>query len=427
MTVIPANSTYEYIARKVRRLTASSSQSALSDGSLDEYVNNFFNQNFPNTIKTDQMRAVYTFYTQPYVDRYPVDINYWQGFRFPLYVDGIQGMFFKDRQQFFYMWPKWPTKFQQAPTSLSGTIIAATQSNPCQITSTAHGLATGAVITIANVVGMVQLNGITYTITVLDANNFTLDGVDSTAFTPYVSGGTWTANSQSFSFTISNVPFFSKSVTIGGISATGGTIQIADDGNGNLQYMTVNPQTSDPLQTTFPAVPGMYNQNNNNPGLINVVNIGTVDYITGVMAFVLPPGVSLASGELLNIFVSQYTTGRPYTLMFWNNELTIRPVPKLVHKIEIEAYQTPVQFLQTTDNPIVNQWCKYIAYGTAIDILTDRQDLAGVQNLAPAFDEQEGLILERQGVEEIGQRNNTIFSSSQQGQGNYWGSWGNWY
>lgn len=353
MALAKANSTYAYIEQKVRKLTASSGESALKSVDIQQYVQNFYNQNMPNAIKTDQMRSVLTFYTAPNVDRYPVDVNYYQGFRNPMYVDGIEGSFFKDRQQFFLMWPKWPTLFQPAAG----------------------------------------------------------DGLN-----------------QSFAFTIGAVPFLSKSVTIGCVDTAGNPIQVADDGNGNLQYVLPNPQVSVPLQTTNPALPGMYNLNTANPGLLNPTNIGTVNYVTGAMTlnFALA-GVTPAAGQLIRVFVSQYTTGRPYSLLFWNNEFTIRPVPKFVHQVQIEAYQTPIQFMSTTDSPIMNQWVKYIAYGAAIDILTDRQDLAGVANLQPAFDSEEALVLERQATEEIGQRNPTIFHSSMQGQGNYWGNWGNWY
>ncbi len=77
----------------------------------------------------------------------------------------------------------------------NGEIIAATQSNPCKITSLNHGLQTGNTIAINNVIGMIQLNTLTYTITVVDANNFTLNAVDSTAFTAYQSGGDWVGQS----------------------------------------------------------------------------------------------------------------------------------------------------------------------------------------------------------------------------------------
>lgn len=73
-----------------------------------------------------------------------------------------------------------------------GVITAATQALPCQITSANHNLSNGAQIEIADVIGMTQLNNQIVTITVVDANNFTLNGIDSTAYTPYSSGGIWT-------------------------------------------------------------------------------------------------------------------------------------------------------------------------------------------------------------------------------------------
>lgn len=72
-----------------------------------------------------------------------------------------------------------------------GFITNATQSNPCQITSPGHSLITGTLIYIANVKGMTQLNAAIYSITVVDANNFTLDNTDSTGFSAYTNGGIW--------------------------------------------------------------------------------------------------------------------------------------------------------------------------------------------------------------------------------------------
>lgn len=72
-----------------------------------------------------------------------------------------------------------------------GFITNATQANPCQITSPGHSLITGTLIYIANVVGMTQLNSAIYEITVVDANNFTLNNTDSTGFSTYTTGGIW--------------------------------------------------------------------------------------------------------------------------------------------------------------------------------------------------------------------------------------------
>lgn len=79
-----------------------------------------------------------------------------------------------------------------ATVSKTGTITGATQANPVVITDAGHGLSTGKKVAISGVGGMTQLNGNSYTITVVDANNFRLDGVDGIAYGAYTSGGTWT-------------------------------------------------------------------------------------------------------------------------------------------------------------------------------------------------------------------------------------------
>lgn len=354
--VLPADSTYAQIEKMVRRLTSSSSESTLPSAEIQRVVNAVYSQEFAYGVKIDQMRSVYKFYTQPYIDRYPLDVNYDQGIRAPMYVDGIQGSFYKDRQQFFSVWPKFSTQFQP----ISG-------------------------------------NGIT----------------------------------QTFNFTIAG-PFLRGEVTLGGVDITGAPITVADDGNGNLQYLTMNPVVSNPLQTTNPAKPGMYNINTGNPGLINPVNIGSVNYVTGVFAidFSLAPGgaVAPASGTQMTLWVVQYTTGRPLSLLFWNNYFIVRPVPKLVHKVEIEVFLTPVQFLLSTDVPILNQWWQYLAYLAAQKILRERQDYDGVAVLQEGLKYHEGLVLERQGVEELFTPNPTVFNSVSTYSTGPWGNTGsnNW-
>ena len=78
------------------------------------------------------------------------------------------------------------------PAKPSATITAVTQADPASITATEHGFSTGDQVTISNVVGMTELNGNTYTITVVDSDTFTLDDIDSSAFIAYASGGTAT-------------------------------------------------------------------------------------------------------------------------------------------------------------------------------------------------------------------------------------------
>jgi len=74
------------------------------------------------------------------------------------------------------------------PLGFISEVSNITQANPAQVTANEHGLTTGDVIYIYGVQGMVEIDD-GYTVTVVDANNFSLDDVDSTAFTTFTTGG----------------------------------------------------------------------------------------------------------------------------------------------------------------------------------------------------------------------------------------------
>jgi len=76
------------------------------------------------------------------------------------------------------------------PTGTPLTITGITAANPGVVTSTAHGLLEGDVGEIAAVVGMTELNGTSQVVDNPDANTFEI--VDTTGFTAYTSGGTFT-------------------------------------------------------------------------------------------------------------------------------------------------------------------------------------------------------------------------------------------
>lgn len=366
MTVGTADSTLAFIRKKIRRLTASSSESALPTAQIDEYINNFYENDFPYAIKLDQTRSVYTFFTIPNVDRYPLDINNNQGMRAPVYFGGIQGNFFKNRDQLFNLYPRWPTQFQPA-----------------------------------------------------SGDGFT------TSFTFNLLGNTKNPFPQP------NNGILSGQVVIGGIDTNGNPIRIVDDGgavvgsnglgqnttSGQLLYTLTNNVGNNVYIDSFgnqqPAIPPLSPLPIPSPPAIppTQLYVGTVDYISTKITVNFP--VAPAAGTMINVWAVQYVVGRPYNLLYWNNEFTVRPVPDNVYKIEVESFLTPAQFIATGQNPTLNQWSQYIAYGSAMEILRDRQDIEGLQNLQEGFMRQEALVLERQAIEEIGQPNITLFNSTQ--------------
>jgi len=389
--VAQADSTYAFIEKMVRRLTASASESALPSADIQEQVNTFYNNDFPYAIKIDQQRSVYKFLTIPNVDRYPVDVNNLQGFRAPIYFEGIQGNFFKNRDQLYNLYPRTPTKYQP----ISG-------------------------------------DGVTTTF------SFQLFGNNVNPFPQ------------------PNFGILSTQVVIGGIDINGNPIRIIDDGGGVVNSFGIGNNTTqgqlifvqqnavgnnvylDALNVQQPAIPdlspigGQVNANSipapppssyqeYPPTPLTPQYCGQVNYVTSQITVTFP--VAPAAGTYVNVWAAQYQVGRPYNLLFWNNEFTIRPVPDNVYLVEVEAYQTPVQFLSTSSHPVLNQWAQYIAYGAAREILRQRQDMEGVANLEEGFKRQEALVLERQAVEEIGQPNITLFNTTNTGYGNGAG-WG---
>jgi hypothetical protein len=78
-------------------------------------------------------------------------------------------------------------------SSISAAVSAATNANPCAITTGAnHGFSSGDVVDFSGVGGMTELNTGTFTITVTSPTSFTLNTTDSTTFGVYTSGGTVT-------------------------------------------------------------------------------------------------------------------------------------------------------------------------------------------------------------------------------------------
>jgi Ubiquitin-activating enzyme E1 FCCH domain/Lambda phage tail tube protein, TTP len=69
------------------------------------------------------------------------------------------------------------------------TITAIAKANPAVVTSTAHGFLTGDVILFSTIGGMIELEAREYLVIRIDANSFSVVGVDSTAYTTYTSGG----------------------------------------------------------------------------------------------------------------------------------------------------------------------------------------------------------------------------------------------
>lgn len=78
-----------------------------------------------------------------------------------------------------------------AGASTSGLISGATTANPVVITSNSHGLTNGQQVYISGVIGEIELNNRVFTVAGVTTNTFQLSGINGSAYTAYISGGSW--------------------------------------------------------------------------------------------------------------------------------------------------------------------------------------------------------------------------------------------
>ncbi len=144
-----------------------------------------------------------------------------------------------------------------------------------------------------------------------------------------------------------------------------------------------------------------------------------VNYVTGqfVVTFVSAP----ASGAAINSQTLPVQTSLPQTLLFFDGEFTVRPVPDQPYRISMEVYQRPTALLESGDSPKLEEWWQYISYGAAKKVFEDRMDLESVSQIMPEYKKQENLVLRRTIVQQTSQRTSTIYTE-QNGAANAYGS-----
>ncbi len=360
-----ADSSLTAIRTKVRRLTRSPSEAQITDAQIDEYINTFVLYDFPEHLRTFNLRTQFTFYTNPFQDVYPTDTasflgvttnplydfqNLYLTVHPPVYIAGYQQFYSQSPEQFFGIYPK------------------------------------------VNSIASIGVTG--------DGVTTTYTGVINTSqqFIPPQS------NQQQVGLLQNNVLFSSVDTNFAGLSLVDVPVMNTATGNpsaiGNLYVPGQQPATP----------PIIVDPNNN------------INYVTGVytITFNGAPGL----GETINSQTVPSVASLPQALMFYANQFTVRPIPDQPYSVNFEVYKRPVALLASNQNPELNEWWQYIAYGAAKKVFEDRMDIDSVQLIMPEFKMQERLVLRRTIVQQTNERTATIYTEQTSGgQGSGWG-WG---
>lgn len=243
----------------------------------------------------------------------------------------------------------------------------------------------------------------------IDRNLFTPDGTNGTALSP-------------FTFNLTAKPIQQGTVVIGL------TPNIDGQAAGALETFTDQDQ---PIPLDIPV-----NQYFVNPGTLtgNQGGTGTIDYLTGAVSLsykTAPP-----SGTTSSCHYHPYVASRSRDILYWQNQLFLRPIPNDTYSVKLMAYMLPSVVLNAASNaqqrpsfvPSTTipgnpsdgtiegfdganrslsdqsqwaEWWQLIAYGTAIKIMVEEGDWDEVAKLSVIF-EQQKVLAQRKTIKQLG-------------------------
>jgi hypothetical protein len=343
----PGN-TLQQIEQKVRRLTRSPSEAQLTTTDLDNYINTFVVYDFPEQLRTFNDRQQFTFICNPFQDTYVTDTTL-----------NINNALYNFQNKYLTIHPPvyiggYPAFFTQSRTQFYG--IYPIVNSILTIGTTGDGATTTFTGIITNNTGPTPSIATPTQATVLLQNQVLFSSIDS----------------NGNGLALVDVPVQD--------TATGNpTI------NGNLYVPGTEP-------TALPTV---------------ITPANTINYLTGQFTITFPiapgPGVQINSQTVPSI------TSIPQSLLFYENQFTLRPVPDQPYRINFEVFARPTALLSSNQTPQLEEWWQYIAYGAAKKIFEDRLEMESVQLIMPEFKTQERLCLRRTLVQYANERSATIY------------------
>lgn len=150
---------------------------------------------------------------------------------------------------------------------------------------------------------------------------------------------------------------------------------------------------------------------------------GTINYLSGAIA-----GLTFTSappaGNAIQCQYNPVQPSIPLSILFFQNQFTLRPVPDQGYTIELTAYRQPSQALlalgANTGTPELSEWWECIVFGAAKKFYEDRLDPDGVALMDKSLRERYDVAYTRTYAQLGKQRIGTIYAD--QLTGNYGGN-----
>lgn len=338
---------------KFRSITGLKSPTQITDAQIDKRINTVYLFDFPEHLKLISLRYNYQFTTTANRPVYDLPTDTYFTGLPPVYIGGYQSFMTQSRENFFRINPQ--LNFQQVQIYTgNGTT----------------GPYTGQSLTQTPVI----------------------PGFKPNPPGAYVANA---ANQLSASLLNWNV-IVSAQAAADPTSGISQSLTLVDDGLGNL--VDVN----DPGTT----------------GGTGFVYRGTVNYITGALSINATGFTSaVPSGNAITVQYIPYVASRPQSVIFFQDQFILYPVPDQAYTVSFEAYKTPTALIQggsPSQVAQVREWWQALAVGAALKFFEDNEDMENYMKYRPFFDEYLTLVARRTIVQQTAERTATIYTEQDQ-------------
>jgi hypothetical protein len=200
--------------------------------------------------------------------------------------------------------------------------------------------------------------------------NFTMQGAGNTG--PY----TYTTNNHPIVRSTNNNPMVSTPTSPVSVFPAGNPVTFPQANIGRVQNILITANIS--LGIT---------QNVTDDGNGNLIGdgSGTIDYNSGQISIIFNNPVP--GGENIQVMYSPTVMAIPLSILFFQNQFTLRPIPDQGYTIELIAYRQPSQALlgsqdptnpELTGVPELREWWELLSTGASKKVFEDRYDSDGV-------------------------------------------------
>lgn len=355
------NTNLSAIRAKVRRVTGRVSPAELADADIDQYVNTFYLYDLSEHIKMESLRYNYQFTCQANVPVYDLPTDTYLTAMPPVFIAGYQSFMTQSRQNFFRNNSELQF-LQQSVYTGDGT-------------NGSGGTYTGQFLTNVPIIQGFKPN-------------------------PPGAYSSSVGNDIQAQFLIWNV-IVSAEGTPDPISGVAPTLTLVDDGQGNLFAPT-------DLSTNPTAVAP------------NLGRRGTINYITGAINInAVGFTAGIPAGNAINVQYTPYVASRPQSVMFFQDQIYLYPIPDQAYTVSFEAYKFPTALALSTSVPQLREWWQCIAMGASLKIFEDNADFESIAKFRPLLDEYLRKILRRTIVQQTSERAATIYEEQNEGMGQF--------